>query len=235
MTELTTQMQESFNIARILRLGLGVGWRRAPMLLLLGLMAQVPGIVLASHDSVDLENPGALIRLVALALSSLMMAAVSCVAITDLKGRQPSFLKCTKVALIQMYPILGVGLLLGLFPMLISYEPRLLTALLLPWLVITTLLYAAIPAVVEEQAGFRYSLLRSAQLTRGRRWRILAILSVLGFAKIALTKLAENALPADQDTLLLCLYLGLDLVIEIFAGIVAGVSYLSLVRSFRPS
>ena len=226
-------MQETFEIVPVFRRSLSVFWRRAPALLGLGVLAQVPVLAYSVSADVDLENPGDEIRMLSLVLSMLMLGAVCFATIRDLKGAHASALRSLHEAITNMFPLLGVGLLLGVFPLVQSYYPTLITVLILPWILVTTLLYAAIPAIVDEQAGVLASVARSAQLTRGRRWRIFAILVLLGVAKIAATAVLRE-LPSDEhDALALLAHLILDLFVEVYAAVVAGVSYMMLLRSHR--
>lgn len=226
-------MQETFDIVPVFRRSLSVFWRRAPALLGLGVLAQVPVLAYSVSDNADLDNPGDEIRMLSLVLSMLMLGAVCFATIRDLKGGHASFLRSLHEAITNMFPLLGVGLLLGVFPLFLSYDPTFLTVLILPWVLLTTLLYAAIPAIMDEQVGVRASVVRSAQLTKGRRWRILAILVLLGLAKIAAVSILSKVPSGDQDAMALLAHLLVDLFIEVYAAVVAGVSYMMLLRSYR--
>lgn len=226
-------MQETFEIAPVFRRSVGVLVRRAPVLFALGALAAVPTLYYVANANGDLEDPGDDIRLLGLALSMLMLGAVNFATIAELKGQPASLLRCIRVAMENMFPLLGIGLVLGLVPLVLSYDPALLAVLILPWVLLTTVFYVATPALVAEQGGVRASLLRSAHLTRGRRWRIFVILVALGMSKIGVAAVLSQVLQDDHSATSLLAHLLLELVVEVFAAVVAGVSYVLLAHSYH--
>lgn len=226
-------MQEAFEIIPVFRRSFSIAMRRAPTLFVLGALAGVPTLFYVANANGELDNLGDDVRLLGLALSTLMLGAVNFATITQLRGHPAKLLRCIRAAIENMFPLLGIGLVLGIIPLVLSYHPALLSALILPWAFLTIIFYAATPALVTEQGGVRVSLLRSAELTRGRTWRIFVILVTLGVSKIAVAALLAVIIPDDHSAATLLAHLLLELVTEVFAAVVAGVSYVFLRHTYR--
>ena len=111
-------------------------------------------------------------------------------AVTDLNGKPASLGACLSIGLGSFLPLLGIGILSYLafivgFILLIVPDFMLMAA----WLV-------AVPVYVTERPGVIASFGRSAELTRGNRWRIFALLILYVVALIiveALTGVFGNA------------------------------------------
>ena len=101
--------------------------------------------------------------------------------------------------------------------------------LLIPGLVVLCVLAVAIPASLAENLGPIQSLRRSAFLTKGNRWRILAILILLEVGGLALSELAGSGLELTFGTLAsLFLRLPFDAAIHAFIAVAIGVLYMKL-------
>lgn len=86
-----------------------------------------------------------------------------------LRGRRPSIDECLKRGLPLVVPALAIGILLLLALMLASI------ALVIPAAILAMVWYVVIPVAVVERPGIFATFGRSAELTRGNRWRIFGI------------------------------------------------------------
>ncbi|HET9213064.1 MAG TPA: hypothetical protein VFR03_21835 [Thermoanaerobaculia bacterium] len=131
----------------------------------------------------------------------------------EMRGRDLSLGSCLGVGLSSLLPVLSVALLQILFVMgavIVTIVPisflvgiavagggqagRVCSLLLVPLLFLAFVpaimlwlrFYVAVPAAVEERPGALSAMRRSAFLTEGQRWPILAIVLVLGFCNGAI-------------------------------------------------
>ncbi len=88
----------------------------------------------------------------------------------QLRGQPASIGKCLGVGLARMFPILGVGLMMGLALM------AGLIALIVPGLIVLAMLWVAVPVAIVERPGVLASLSRSAELTKGHRWSAFGVI-----------------------------------------------------------
>ncbi|HEY6254879.1 MAG TPA: glycerophosphoryl diester phosphodiesterase membrane domain-containing protein [Xanthobacteraceae bacterium] len=110
---------------------------------------------------------------VALVLTSLSQAIVVYGAFQDMLGRRVDLGQSVQVGLRRFFPILGLAIsvtLLGILGLI---------ALLVPGLILLTRWFVAMPACVVEELGVSSSMRRSAQLTKGHRWKIFGVMLVL--------------------------------------------------------
>jgi hypothetical protein len=103
-------------------------------------------------------------------LTTLSEAAVLYGAFQDLGGQRVDLVESLRVGLRRFFPVLGVAIstsilgFLGLFVFVV------------PGAMFFALAFVAIPACVVEKRGVFASIGRSADLTRGHRWKIFALL-----------------------------------------------------------
>jgi len=91
----------------------------------------------------------------------------------DMRHRRVDFTESLKVGLSRFFPVLGVAILV----MLGIWLGFLL--LIVPALILMTRWYIAVPACVVERLGVRASMKRSADLTRGHRWKVFGAVILL--------------------------------------------------------
>lgn len=101
-------------------------------------------------------------------------ATMSYGAYEALRGRPPSIDACLGRGLPLVIPALAVGFLLTLALAVASL------ALVIPALILAMVWYVVIPITVVERPGMFASFGRSAELTRGNRWRIFGISLITG-------------------------------------------------------
>jgi hypothetical protein len=89
--------------------------------------------------------------------------------VTDMNGRPASLADSLSIGLRSFLPLLGIGILFGLAVILGC------VLLIVPGLMIAMAWCVAVPSYVVEHPPLLESFSRSAQLTRGNRWRIFAL------------------------------------------------------------
>ena len=103
-------------------------------------------------------------------LRLLTQAVIVHAAFQDMRGRPVSVGESLRVAISRLLPILGVIIVVGLGVFAASL------ALIVPGIILMLMWYLALPVCVVEQTGVTASLSRSAQLTKGHRWKILGLI-----------------------------------------------------------
>lgn len=187
MSDLVMNRGGSFDIGRVLERTFGVVGANFPVLLMLALVlsAAPQAVVALISTSFGAATPGLsevyIGGIVGFVSGLLLQASVVHASVVDLNGRKAKFGDSLRVAAMNFLPVLGISILLILALLL----PFVFATVLLKWLgvllsLIPILMMAlawavAVPAQVIEQTGVIQSFGRSAQLTRGSRWRLLAM------------------------------------------------------------
>src|SRR5262249_18470877 len=91
-------------------------------------------------------------------------------AFESMRGRRVSLVESMRIGLRRFFPVLGVALLAPFLTMLAGL------AFVIPAFIVITMVFVAIPACVVERLGPLKSIGRSAQLTKGHRWKIFGLL-----------------------------------------------------------
>ncbi len=125
--------------------------------------------------------------LLQLLLSVLLTAAAVFLTVREIRGRRASISEALRIGLGRVLPVLGVALLVSLAVGLGFI------LLIIPGLILLVMFWVAVPVAVVERPGVLASLGRSADLTRGHRWKILAILALMMLIAIGFTPLAGVA------------------------------------------
>jgi MFS family permease len=120
--------------------------------------------------SVGLIFLGAFLTMV---LGMLSQAVVLYGAFQDMRGRRVNLPESLKVGLRRFFPIVGLAIIMSL-GMMVGF-----ILLIIPGLILFAMWFVATPACVVEQLGPFRSLGRSAQLTKGHRWKVLGLFIVL--------------------------------------------------------
>jgi hypothetical protein len=124
-------------------------------------------------------RPGAAMALpfiIGFVLKMFTQAVILHAAFQDLRGRPISINDSFRVGFARFLPIVGLIILEGLGIVLGSI------LLVVPGIILMLMWYLALPACVVEQLGPVKSLSRSAELTKGHRWKILGLILVVGIA-----------------------------------------------------
>ena len=153
----------------------------------------------------------------------------------QLRGSHRSFMESLVNSISVVPPVFLISILLGL-GLGVGF-----LLLVVPGLILLTVWWVAIPAAVVERPGIFASFSRSAELTKGRRWGIFAIVVLVFVASFAAEALLASAfLPGGVGTLFgvdvpfftveeLTPYLigswVVGVIIAAFQAVLAGVSY----------
>jgi hypothetical protein len=165
--------------------------------------SSIYSFTLAGTGNAD-EDAG--VRLLSIAeafLGLIAAAAITYATVQELRGRHVAFSEFFGRGLAQGGAAIRVAILSGILLFLATL------ALIIPGLVLYTMWWVAIPVAVIERPGAVASLQRSAELTRGNRWRVVGLilcffLAMLGFGFLFLLALGGLLLVVpDADQVLL--------------------------------
>jgi len=149
-----------------------------PFSIVTGIAALPSVLIFESNATFDSVSAGVWFlvgMLLAVVLSGLSQAVVLSAAFEDMRGRPVDILASFRVGWRRFPAVIGVTLLAGLFGGLAAI------ALIFPAFIVMTMLYVATPVCVVERLGPFKSLGRSANLTKGSRWRVFGMICVVGF------------------------------------------------------
>lgn len=148
-------------------------------------LAGIPTAVIAYLQASNIE-PGAgfalrpgyfqavgLSGLAALITSAILQGALVYGAVQDMNGQRPGIAECLATGLRAFLPLIGLTILLGIaivFGLILLIVPGIMMAC--AWCV-------AAPSLVADRTGVFGAFSRSADLTRGNRWRIFALFIVV--------------------------------------------------------
>lgn len=191
MATVSPSFQENFEIGRVISLTFGVIGRNAP--LFFGLAFVVNGIPQMGLQYYQLEvlrlgqagvvpdlggvtaylSLVGLFVLFAVIFGGLLNAMLCRAAIEDLSDRRPQVGECFATAISVLLPLIAIGIVSSIaigFGLMLLIVPGIYLAL--GWVV-------TVPVLVQEREGVFGSLSRSRALTKGSRWRLLAMFLVV--------------------------------------------------------
>jgi len=123
--------------------------------------------------------------LMGMVLSMLATAAMVYGTFQDLRGAPAAIGASLRHGLRIVFPVLGVALLTVLMMMLSAI------ALVIPMFIVMTMFWVAIPTAVVERPGVIASLKRSAELTKGNRWRVFGIYAVITLLSLVASSMVQ--------------------------------------------
>ena len=106
-------------------------------------------------------------------LALLTQAVMLHAAFQAMRHRPVSFGDSLRVGLSRVLPILGLGIVMFVL-LLLGF-----IALVIPMFILLTMWWVATPACVVERTGPWTSLKRSAELTKGHRWKVFGVMFLL--------------------------------------------------------
>jgi hypothetical protein len=118
--------------------------------------------------------------LLALVSSVLSKAVLIHGTLQDMLGRPLNFGESLRVGFSRFFPVIGVGLIVGILTGLGFF-------LIFPAAIVYTMWFVAAPACVVERLGPLESMSRSGALTKGYRWRIFGMLFLLWIVSVIIT------------------------------------------------
>jgi hypothetical protein len=122
------------------------------------------------------------VSVIATSLTSLaLQGAATKAALIGFGGARPQLGECLAKGLTAYFPLLGIGLLAGLGIVAGT------VALIVPGVMLALAWAVYMPVYIAEAPGLRAALSRSAALTKGHRWKILALFLMLVVGMIVLT------------------------------------------------
>ena len=124
----------------------------------------------------------------AVVLSMLSQAVVVYGAFQDMRGRPVNLTELLQVGLNRFFPIVGLAIAMSVLIVLGFI------LLIIPGLYLLTMWFVATPACVVEQLGPSDSMRRSAELTRGYRWKMFGLMLVLLVISAVVTPLIDSTL-----------------------------------------
>lgn len=166
--------QGEFRVGQVLSRTFSVLSRNLLPFCVVTAVAYLPNLLLPGEQSPG-TSPGQRIGLVlitvivSIVLNALSEAIVLFGAFEDMRGRPVNLMESFKVGLARFLPVVGVALLVGI---LTGFAAILL---IFPAFIVLTILFVAMPVCIVERLGPVKSLGRSANLTKGYRWRIFGL------------------------------------------------------------
>jgi hypothetical protein len=119
-------------------------------------------------------------------MGRLSQAVVLYRAFQEMRGERVSIFRSFQVGWRRFLPNLGLAICAGLLTMLAT------ALLVIPGVIVFLMLFVATPACVVERLGPFDSMDRSAQLTKGHRWKILGMLLLMGIPAVVIIVLFEG-------------------------------------------
>ncbi len=150
--------------------------------LLYGLFYANPAALSAAPGEVDFTSVG-VGGILGLVINGLTQAAIVYGTFQDLRGNKASIGECISRGLATMLPVI-VATLLYAVVLAIGFA-----LLIIPGIFVLVIWWVYVPAIVVEDRGIFGSFGRSAELTSGRRWRILGLLLVVVIIAIVVNML----------------------------------------------
>ncbi|CAN5923633.1 hypothetical protein BH11MYX3_BH11MYX3_33540 [soil metagenome] len=126
-----------------------------------------------------------------LLLNALIAASLTYGVVRDLEGTRPSLRDCILIGLRRGFSVIGVAALssLAIFGGMI--------ALVVPGIIVSLMLYVAVPVAIVEQLGVTASLGRSRELTMGHKSTLFGIVVVTWLVIAGITELGKSLLGPD--------------------------------------
>jgi uncharacterized membrane protein len=111
--------------------------------------------------------------ILAAVIGAVVQGALTRATVADYEGHRASFGECIAAAVRVLLPLIGAGLIFAVAIMIGMF------LLVVPGIIIMLMWSVAGPAIVVEHDGVMRALSRSAELTKGFRWKILGLFLVL--------------------------------------------------------
>jgi len=180
----------TFNIGALISGAFSILHGALPSFLALAVIPVVPAVlslILVGTPTVSPEDPGAYLRatwvftLGSVILSLMIQGAMVYGAFNQMRGRPFSVGESLSKGFVRFLPLLGVAVLSGL-AITIGF-----LLVIIPGIWLVCMFYVAVPVCVAEHGGVTGSLSRSAELTKGYRWKILGLALIVGIGTIVVS------------------------------------------------
>jgi hypothetical protein len=120
---------------------------------------------------------------VSVILTYLAQAVILHVAFQAMRGKAVNLGEALSVGLSRFFPIFGLAIILGFLVGLATL------ALIVPGLILLTMWFVGAPVCVVERLGPWSSLKRSAELTKGHRWKVFGLMILLLIISVVVSQL----------------------------------------------
>ena len=159
--------------------------------MVLGLIVLAPVYLYAYHwptlhPTADLRVAGAVIIFLEYLAGLILTASLIYGTVQELRGRRASMLVSLGRGIGLILPIIAVSVVVFVCVALG------LVLLIVPGFIVMTMLWVAIPVAVIERPGVFQSLGRSAELTKGRRWSVFAIIIIIAIISSLIGRIIEE-------------------------------------------
>lgn len=223
-------MSGELRVGEALARGFGVWFKNLPAFTVLAALVYSPVIIYTAItlggelSEETLTRWGLVTTAVQIPLGLIVTGAVLFGTVEQLRGRHVGIGESVGVGLKRLLPVLGVGLLGALCVL----GGTLL--LIIPGIIVTCMLYVAVPAAVVERPGIGGALRRSRELTADNRLAIFGILLVMGALNWVVSKVFESVLLGDEASVgdvkaFLWVTVGVSLLFAALSAVVNGVVY----------
>jgi hypothetical protein len=228
--DLGSLSQREFRVGGALDKAISVFFRNILPFSLLSLVAWLPaGFLMFTALGLPLEQRNGLIGLssiVGLLFQLVAMAAILQATFQDLRGRPVNMGTSIMHGLNRFFPLIGGIFLIAIGAMLG------LVLLVIPGIMLIVRWYIFAPVCVVEKLGPLASMKRSAQLTEGNRWKLFALIVILGIIGAIASALIVLALSATLSPMAALGMRGIwQAVWSAFTNVLTVVIYLDLRRA----
>ena len=230
-------VQGEFSVGSALGRGIGIWIKNLPSFLILAAIGYAPALIFAAtRDPKVLLEPTMGGRLLEAALNTVGQAVASAGilygVIQQLRGNHAGIGESLGVGIKRLLPVIGVSIVVALA----VFAGTL--ALLVPGIIISCMLYVAVPAAVIEKPGLGGALKRSQELTSGYKmqifglWLIINVVTFVAAYVIAKTMIPEpTTFTGNLESLLskyktmMFVIVALQLVMGSLGAVLNGVVY----------
>lgn len=247
-------MNETYSAGRALSLGFRLFFRNLIPFAILAAIVSLPFAAWAYFKFQNLESTFTdqyfQFKYIAMqGLTGVVIAApLTYGVVMDLNGKRASLIDCIGMGIKRLFPVLGVGILLGLMLILIgfglvliavAFQSAIIAVILIYGVLamVYAIYYVAVPAAVIERPGVAGALLRSRDLTSGHRGAIIGVMVIFLVVRYfvgqwiqdsMLESVMSNPDPENAiDTVRkwLCIEIAITTVIAMITGVISAVTY----------
>lgn len=215
----------NFSIGGILARGVQVlGRNLVPFGTLSGLFMLPPfviGLMIGSGNQSPITEPKiGMVALIALwiLLYFLLFATLTHATIRDLRGTPGRIGESLSWGLGRLFPVIGITIVASLGAGLG------IVLFIVPGLMLMTMWWVAVPAAVIERTGVLGGLRRSAELTRGYRWRVFGIVVIIYIGQFVFDLLTSRVLASAPYFSLFANFM-ITLAVTAYFAVVTAVCY----------
>ncbi|MER8633106.1 hypothetical protein NKH55_25565 [Mesorhizobium opportunistum] len=155
-------------------------------------------------------------------LSLLLQSSLVRAAIEDMNGKRPTFGDCIRVAIRNLLPTLGIGLLVGLGVGVASI------ALVVPGIILWLGWSVSIPVLIQERLGVFGSMSRSRALTKGSRWALFGLFLILMIIALVIQSMSAVVIYLFHGIAAAVLAALVQTIVSMVISVATAVSYVEL-------